>query len=75
MPAGDAHRTWFREMIEMLRMEWNSSMSNQELISLRDRLDATLQAIRTERNILPPMECQKVVKLSECPDTGLFNVY
>ena len=63
MPAGDAHRTWFPEMIEMLRMEWNSSMSVEELISLRDRLDATLQAIRIERNILPPMmwcpNCQK----------------
>jgi len=45
VPAGDAHRTWFPEMIEMLRMEWNSRMSDQELISLRDRLDATLQAM------------------------------
>lgn len=73
MPAGDAHRTWFPEMIEMLQVEWNSSMSDEELISLRDRLDAKLQAIRTERNILPPMmwrsNCQKRhrSKPQKCP--------
>jgi len=38
-------------------------MSNDELISLRDRLDETLQKIRNERNIIPSMmwcpKCQK----------------
>ena len=55
MPSGDAHRTWFPEMIEMLREEWNPSMSYEELISFRDRLDVALQTIRTDRNIIPPM--------------------
>jgi hypothetical protein len=55
MPSGDASRTWFPEMIEMLREEWNPSMSYEELISLRDRLDVALQTIRTDRNILPPL--------------------
>jgi hypothetical protein len=63
MAAGDAQRTWFPEMIEMLKDDWYSSMSLDELIALRDRLDATLQTIRTERRILPAMmycpHCQK----------------
>ncbi len=63
MASGDAQRIWFSEMIEMLREGWNSSMSCEDLISLRDRIDATLQRIRAEREILPPMmrcpTCQK----------------
>jgi len=51
MPSGDAQRTWFPEMIAVLRREWDSSMSLTELIALRDRLDAMLQAIRSTRNI------------------------
>jgi len=63
MASGDAQRIWFPEMIEMLREGWNSSMSCGDLISFCDRIDATLQRIRTEREILPPMmwcpTCQK----------------
>jgi hypothetical protein len=54
MASGDAQRTWFPEMIEMLRKEWRSSLTLEELIKLRDSLDATLQFIRRSRNILPP---------------------
>lgn len=63
MASGDAQRTWFPEMIGMLKDDWHASMSLDALISLRDRLDATLQTIRTERHILPAMmycpRCQK----------------
>ncbi len=63
MASGDAQRVWFSEMIEMLREGWNSSMSCEDLISLRNRIDATLQRIRAEREILPAMmwcpTCQK----------------
>jgi hypothetical protein len=55
MPAGDASRTWFPEMIDMLRREWGDSMSWPEFIQLTARLDFALQAIRSERNIQPPM--------------------
>ena len=54
MASGDAQRTWFPEMIEMLRKEWRSSLTLEELIKLRDSLDATLQFIRRSRKILPP---------------------
>ena len=55
MPSGDAQRTWFPEMIAVIRREWGSSMSLTELIALRDRLDAMLQAIRSTRKILTAM--------------------
>ena len=65
MPSGDAQRTWFPEMIEVLRREWDSSMSLTELIALRDRLDAMLHSIRSTRNILPAM--------FRCPRCGAYK--
>lgn len=55
MAAGDAQRTWFPEMVEVLRARWQPSLSWDELIALCDDLDALLQQIRTGRGILPPM--------------------
>ncbi len=55
MAAGDAGRTWFSEMVETLRQEWKSEMSWEQVIALRDRLDAILQEIRSSREIRPPM--------------------
>jgi hypothetical protein len=55
MPAGTAHRTWFSEMIETLRSEWIGTPSWPELITLAEHLDAMLQTIHHEKNILPPM--------------------
>lgn len=54
MASGDTSRTWFSEMIETLRQEWNSEMSWEQVFALRDRLDAMLEEIRTSRNIRPP---------------------
>ena len=69
MPRGDAHRTWFPEMIETLRREWSPSLSDEALIELRDRLDERLQQIRAGRNILPPMffgpRCEKRQRSTE----------
>jgi hypothetical protein len=65
MPSGDAQRTWFPEMIAVLRREWNSSMSFTELIGLRGRRDAMLQALRSTRNILTAM--------SLCPRRGAYG--
>jgi len=53
MASGDAQKVWFPEMIETLRKEGYPSMSVDALILLRDRLDTTLQTIRSERHILP----------------------
>jgi hypothetical protein len=59
MPAGDAQRTWFPEMVAVLRDDWNRSMSMTELIELRNRIESILSSIRSERGILPPvMTCR-----------------
>jgi hypothetical protein len=55
MASGDASRTWFSEMVETLRQEWKSDLSWEQLFTLRDRLDAMLQDVRTSRRIQPPM--------------------
>ena len=39
MPAGDAQRTWFPEIVAVLRRDWNRSMSMAKLIELRDQLN------------------------------------
>jgi hypothetical protein len=65
MPSGDAQRTWFPEMIAVLRREWDSSMSLTKLIALRDRLDAMRQTLRSTRNILTPM--------FRCPKCGAYQ--
>ena len=54
MAAGDASRTWFSEMVATLRQEWKSEMSWEQVITLRDRLDAMLHEIRFSRGIRPP---------------------
>ena len=54
MPAGDAQRTWFPEMVETQRAQWHPLMSIAELIPLQVQLDSMLQSIRSERHILPP---------------------
>jgi len=55
MASGDASRRWFPEMISILKEQWKPTMSWDELILLRDRLNATLQEIRTTRRIKTPM--------------------
>ena len=55
MPSGDAQRTWFPEMIEMLRTEYDATLSIPEFVAFTDRLDGILQRIRAGRHIVPPM--------------------
>ena len=62
MAAGDAQRVWFQEMIDRLRSQWHRGMSFEALVEMRDELDATLQRIRSERQIRSP--------LLRCPRCG-----
>ncbi|MGB5734918.1 MAG: hypothetical protein WBM40_10810 [Thiohalocapsa sp.] len=55
MASGDASKRWFPEMIGILKEQWKPTMSWDELILLRDRLNTTLQEIRTTRQIKTPM--------------------
>jgi hypothetical protein len=69
MPAGDRHRTWFPEMIEILRARWHVSLSCRDLIELRDELDAVLHHIRDERHIRPPViRCPRCGHVGEAAD-------
>ena len=63
MPAGNAQRTWFPEMIVALRSEWQDASPPTELIALSGRLNEMLHRIRSERNISSPM--------FTCPDCGV----
>ena len=65
MPAGDAQRTWFPEMVETLRMGWHAGLPFEEVIALRDQLDAMLHRIRAERHIRPP-----VIRCTRCGHVG-----
>jgi hypothetical protein len=60
--AGDAHRIWFPEMVEHLRLRWRDDLSTEALLRLRDELDDMLGRIRSERRISNP--------LFKCPACG-----
>ena len=53
MASGDRQRTWFPEMVEVLRADWRPDMSWAEIIGLGDQLDAMLMGIRKSRNLEP----------------------
>ena len=60
MPAGDAQRTWFPEMVECLRVRWHRAMALDELIELRAQLNSMLQSIRSQRGLtLPLVYCRR----------------
>ena len=53
MASGDRQRTWFPEMVEVLRADWRPEMSWAEIVALRDQLDDMLTGIRKARNLQP----------------------
>ena len=65
MPAGDPQRTWFPEMLEILRTRWHVGLPFAKLIELRDELDTMLHRIRGERHIRPP-----VIRCPQCGHVG-----
>jgi hypothetical protein len=55
MPAGDPQRTWFPEMVVIIRARWHVRLSLAELVQLLDELDTTLHHIRAELYRRPPV--------------------
>lgn len=55
MPAGQAHTTWFPELIDILKDRWNSKMSIEQHFDLVNDLNKKLNQIRTDLDIQPPM--------------------
>ena len=65
MPAGDPQRTWFPEMLDVLRTRWRADLSFAQLITLADELDTMLHSIRSARHIRPP-----VIRCPHCGHVG-----
>jgi len=55
VPAGDAHRVWFSEMVEHLRLCWRADVCVEALLCLRDELDDMLGRILSTRHISNPV--------------------
>jgi hypothetical protein len=55
MPAGQANTTWFPELKETLRKKWNNKLSIKEQFELVEQLNSTLNQIRKDGNIQPPI--------------------
>jgi uncharacterized protein (UPF0212 family) len=55
MPAGQAHTTWFPELIDTLKDRWNSKMSIEQHFDLVNDLNKKLNQIRTDLDIQPAM--------------------
>jgi hypothetical protein len=53
--AGDAHRIWFPEMVEHLRLRWRDDLSMEALLGLRKELDDMLASIRSTGHISNPV--------------------
>jgi hypothetical protein len=53
--VGDAHRVWFPDMVEHLRLRWRDDLSIDALLGLRDELDDMLGRIRSTRHISNPV--------------------
>jgi hypothetical protein len=72
MPAGDAQRVWFPEMIEELKTSWSETMSWNELADLCARMTDMRKQIREERGIQPPKtRCPKCGQVSRSDISGV----
>lgn len=72
MPAGDAQRVWFPEMLEELRSMWSSAMTWEELAGFCGRMTEMRKEIRRTRGIQPPrMRCPKCGQVSRSDISGV----
>ncbi|MCP5069864.1 MAG: hypothetical protein GY946_25130 [bacterium] len=72
MPAGDAQRVWFPEMLEKLKRSWSKTMSWEELADFCARMTEKRKQIREERGIQPPKtRCPKCGKVSRSDISGV----
>ena len=78
MPIGQAHTTWFPELKQLLKDNWNTNLTIPEQFELVTGLNNKLNQIRTERNIQPPMmwcpNCQERHR-SRFMDVSITAVY
>jgi hypothetical protein len=79
MAAANPNRSWLPEMLEMLKKEWNSSLSWEQLGALCERLTELRNSIRKATGIKGPRmfcrHCNEVHEMEFGPVTirsGLF---
>lgn len=65
MPAGDAQRVWFPEMLKVLTAEWSPSTTWDDLIDLCRRVTVQRTEIRRSRGIQAPKW--------KCPRCGITS--
>ena len=72
MPAGDAQRVWFPEMIEELRSTWSRAMIWKEFADFCGRMTAKRKEIRRTRDIQPPKtRCPRCGRVSRSDISGI----
>ena len=72
MPAGDAQRVWFPEMVVELRKFWTKTTSWAELGEFSARMTAMRTQLRQARGIRPPKtRCPKCGKESRSDISGV----
>ena len=72
MPAGDAQRVWFPEMIEELKSTWSREMTWEELADFCGRMTEKRKEIRRTRDIKPPRtRCLKCGLVSRSDIAGV----
>ncbi len=60
MPAGDAQRVWFPEMLRELENTWSSAMTWEEFADFCHRMTEQRRSIRQARGLEPPrIRCPK----------------
>ena len=59
MATGNSHRSWLPEMLEILKKEWNTSLSWEQFGALCERLTELRTKLRKERGVKGPrMYCR-----------------
>ena len=76
MPWGDGNRIWFPEMIEMLRSQWNESMTFPKLVQLCARLDGALQQHRpiVGPSLPPGSRCPQCGRIVKAEGSGRYRI-
>jgi hypothetical protein len=76
LPSGDGNRIWYPDMIDMLRSQWNESMTHPKLVELCEMLDRALQQHRpTAMPSLPPgSRCPKCGRIVKAEGSGPYRI-
>lgn len=77
MPAGDAQRSWFPEMLEVLKESWSSELSWEECAQLCSEFTEMRTKIKKERGIRgAKMHCKNCGGLHEMgpPPIGIRSM-